>query len=76
MTIMRLELPDEVADAMRRKGLLTPDGATELLREALRSRAVEFIEAFAKETEARGIPPMSEAEIGAEIAAARKERGA
>lgn len=76
MSTMQLELPDEVAEAIRERGLLTPAGVTELLREALRSKALESIADFAAETDARGIAPFTEAEIDAEIRSARKGRQA
>ena len=71
---MQLQLPDEMAETIKREGLLTSDGLTELLREALRSRAFERIAAFAAETEARGISEMTAEEIQAEVDAARRER--
>ncbi|MCL2640540.1 MAG: hypothetical protein FWD53_06830 [Phycisphaerales bacterium] len=71
MTIMQLQIPDEVAETIRREGLLTSDGLTELLREAIRSRAFDRIAAFAAETETHGIPEMTTEEIQAEIDALR-----
>jgi hypothetical protein len=73
MTTLSLELPDEMAEAIRSKGLLTPAGVTELLREALSSQAMTFIADFARETEARGIAPLSDKEMAWEIHSARKE---
>ncbi len=73
MPTMQLELPEEVAEAIRGKGLLTSAGVTELLREALRSRALEQIADFARESEARGMTPFEEGEIGAEIQSARNQ---
>ncbi len=74
MTTINLELPDEVAEAIRNKGLLTSVGVTELLREALRSQALEYIADFATESETRGMTPFGEGEIEAEINLARKRR--
>ena len=71
---MQVQIPDEVAETIRREGLLTSDGLTALLREALRLRAFERIAAFAAETEARGIPEMTMEEIQTEIGASRRER--
>ena len=75
MTTMQVQLPDDVAETIRREGMLTPAGLADLLREALRMRAFERISAFASETSALGIPEMNEAEIAAEIAASRRESG-
>ena len=74
MTTMQVMLPDEMAETIKREGLLTSDGLTALLREALRSRAFERIAAFAAGTEARGIPEMTADEIQAEVDAVRRER--
>ncbi|MCL2001344.1 MAG: hypothetical protein FWG74_07915 [Planctomycetes bacterium] len=76
MPTINLELPDEVAKAIKDKGLLTSAGVTELLREALRSQALDYIADFAKESEARDIVPLEEKEIEAEIHSVRKGRQA
>ena len=76
MPTMTLELPDEVAEAIKDKGMLTSTGVTELLREALRSQALEYIADFVTESETRGIAPFGEGEIEAEIHLARKRRQA
>jgi hypothetical protein len=76
MPTMQVDLPDEVAEVMKDKGLLNSDGITELLREALRAQALDCITEFVNENERRGIVPFSEAEIEAEIQAVRKERQA
>ncbi len=76
MMIMQLELPDEVAEAIRDRGMLSSAGVTELLRGALRSQALDSIADFARETEALGFEPFSEEEIEEEIRAVRQGRRA
>lgn len=76
MTTLQLELPDEVAEAINDKGLLTSVGVTELLREALRSQALDYIADFAGESGARDVAPFTESDIEAEIQAFRKGRRA
>jgi post-segregation antitoxin (ccd killing protein) len=75
MTPVTVSLPDDLAQQAQAAGLLTENALEQLLRRALRqSRASTRLgEIFAK-LDALDEPPMSEAEVAQEIAAARAER--
>ena len=73
MTTIQIDLPDATAQAAREAGLLTPQALEQLLREAMRKRQVDRLFA-AMDKLATLEPPMTEAEIDAEIDAARAER--
>ncbi|MHB1539926.1 MAG: hypothetical protein ACYCUE_06725 [Steroidobacteraceae bacterium] len=73
MTTIQIDLPDATAQAAREAGLLTPQALEQLLREAMRKRQVDRLFA-AMDKLAALEPPMTEAEIDAEIDAARAER--
>ena len=73
MTTIQIDLPDATAQAAREAGLLTPQALEQLLREAMRKRQVDRL-FTAMDKLAALEPPMTEAEIDAEIAAARAER--
>ena len=74
MTTIQLEIPEDLAESIRRKGMLTQDGLREMLRDALRSKANAFIGEVTDRIERAGIPPMSDDEIQAEIDAMHAER--
>jgi len=73
MTTIQLEIPEDLAEPIRRNGQLNQEG----LRDALRVKANAFIDDITGRTERLGIPPMSEEEIQAAIDAvrSRKARG-
>ena len=71
MTTIQLELPDTMAESIRQKGLLNQNGLRQMLREALRSQAIDFFREYAAEGKRMGLVAMSEEEIQAEIDAAR-----
>lgn len=73
MTTIQIDLPDATAQAAREAGLLTPQALEQLLREAMRKRQVDRL-FVAMDKLAALEPPMTEAEIDAEINAARAER--
>jgi hypothetical protein len=73
MTTIQIDLPDATAQAAREAGLLTPQALEQLLREAMRKRQVDRL-FTAMDKLAALEPPMTEAEIDAEIDAARAER--
>jgi hypothetical protein len=74
MTTIQLELPDEMAETIRQEGLLTPEGLREMPRDALRSKALAFINDFVAENKRLGAVPMTTEEIQAEIDAMRAEK--
>ena len=73
MATIQIDLPDATAQAAREAGLLTRQALEQLLREAMRQRQVDRLFA-AMDKLAALEPPMTEAEIDAEIDAARAER--
>lgn len=75
MTKVQIELPDATAEAAQAAGLLTSEALDRLLSSALRRRqAGDWLLSIADEVAAAGVPPMSEAEIRAEVKAARDAR--
>ena len=73
LTKITISLPDDVARQARRAGLLRPDALAALLRHAMREGRIERLFDTMEKLSALE-PPLSEAEIAAEIEAARKER--
>ena len=76
MTELTVKLPDELARQIRAAGLLDEAALVKVFREALRKQAVGELFAALDEIEALKLPPMTEAEVQAEINAARAERRA
>ena len=74
MTELKVMLPDSLARDARKAGLLTQKAIEELLRDAMRRRAARAFLSNAQQVAKAKIAPMSEAEIQAEIDAARKAR--
>jgi hypothetical protein len=73
MTNITLSLPDDLAQQAKSAGLLRPEAIESLLREAMRKRQVD--ELFTTMGKLASLKPqLTEAEIDAEIAAARAER--
>ena len=76
MTELTVKLPDELARQVLAAGLLDEAALEKVFREALRKQAVGELFAALDEIEAAKLPPMTEAEVQAEIDAARAERRA
>ncbi len=73
MTNVTVSLPDDLAQAARSAGLLRDEAIATLLREAMKKRQVDqLFETMGKLSALE--PKLTEAEIDAEIAAARAER--
>ena len=73
MTHITVSLPDDLAQQARSAGLLSDEALASLLREAMQKRQVEQL--FDTMGKLAGLePPLTEAEIDAEIAVARTER--
>jgi hypothetical protein len=73
MTNITVSLPDELAQQAQSAGLLRPDAIERLLREAMKKRQVDqLFTTMGKLTALE--PALTEAEIDAEIDAARAER--
>ena len=71
---LKLNLPDTLANEAQAAGLLTPQAIERLLREAVRSKAVNELFETANRLAAANIPPMTMAEIQAEVDAVRRAR--
>jgi hypothetical protein len=69
-----LTLPDSLAREAEASGLLTPQGLEALLREEVQRRRVTQL--FEAADRLAALPPLTEAEVEAEIQAARAERRA
>ncbi|MFZ5844760.1 MAG: hypothetical protein ACOY3E_17890 [Pseudomonadota bacterium] len=76
MTKIQIEVPDNLAAAANRAGLLKPEAIERLLRDAVRRQAANELLAIADELTATDIPPMTLEEIQAEVDAVRAERRA
>ncbi len=74
MTELTVKLPDELASQIRAAGLLNDGALEKVFREALRKQAVGELFAALDEIKPLKPPPMTEAEVQAEIDAARAER--
>jgi hypothetical protein len=73
MTHITVSLPDDLAQQARSAGLLRDEAIATLLREAMQKRQVDrLFETMGKLASLE--PPLTEAEIDAEIDAARAER--
>ena len=71
---VQLTLPDRLAQEVEASGLLQPEALERLLRDELhRRRAGHFLET-ADRLAALDLPALTEAEVEAEIEAARRER--
>ena len=71
---LKLALPDNLAREAEAAGLLTPEAIERLLREEVRRRRVDRLFKAADRLAALDIPTLTEAEVEAEIRAARAER--
>lgn len=74
MTELTVKLPDELANQIRDAGLLDEAAVEKVFREALRKQAVGELFDALNEIESAKLPPMTEAEVQAEIDAVRAER--
>ena len=74
MTTLTIELPDELAEEARNKGLLAPDAIEAMIRETLRRRAAKELLEAADTLAAAEFSPLTLAEIQEEVNAVRAER--
>lgn len=72
----KVNLPDELAREAQANGLLTPESIESLLREELKRLRVSGLFAAADRLATLDTPPLTEAEVEAEIVAARQSRRA
>ncbi len=76
MTTVEISLPDSLAKEAKEAGLLTPEAIEQMVREAIRQRALgELKQAMDRMAAVEG-PVMTPEEIQEEIKAARAERRA
>jgi len=76
MTTLEINLPDNLAKEAQQAGLLTPEALEQMVREAIRRRALgELKQAMERMAAVEG-PEMTPDEIQQEINAARAERRA
>lgn len=72
--VVIITLPESLAREAEANGLLSPAEIEHLLRDALRKRRIEGLFAAADRLAALQLPPLTEAEVEAEIAAVRTHR--
>ena len=73
MTNITVSLPDELVQQAQTAGLLRPEAIEQLLREAMKKGQIDQL--FTTMTKLAALEPaLTEAEIDAEIAAARADR--
>lgn len=73
---LKVNLPDELAREAEANGLLTPESIETLLRDELKRLRVSSLFAAADRLANLDTPPLTEAEVEAEIVAARQSRRA
>jgi hypothetical protein len=73
---LKLTLPESLAEEAEAIGLLEPESFERLIREEIRRRRVEGFFVAADRLAGLSLPPLTEAEVEAEIRAARAERPA
>ncbi len=73
---LTLTLPDTLAREAEARGLLTAEALAALIRAEVQRRRVEQLFAAADQLAALPTPPLTEAEVEAEIQAVRSERRA
>ncbi len=73
---LKVNLPDELAREAEANGLLTPESIESLLRDELKRLRVSGLFAAADRLANLDTPPLTEAEVEAEIVAARQSRRA
>jgi len=69
---LKLKLPDSLVREAQASGLLTPEALEALLRDEVQRRRIGQL--FKAADRLAALPPMTEAEVEAEIRAARAER--
>jgi len=76
MTTLEIKLPDSLAKEAKKAGLLTPEAIEQMVREAIRQRALGELKQAMDRMAAVDGPVMTPEEIQEEIKAARAERRA
>lgn len=73
---LKLDLPEGLAQEAKNKGLLEPPAVERMLRAELRRNRIDQLFAAADRLAAQNLAPLTEAEVEAEIQAARSQRRA
>lgn len=73
---LKLDLSEALAQEAKSKGLLEPPAVERMLRAELKRNRVDQLFAAADRLASQNLPPMTEAEVEAEIQAARAQRRA
>ena len=73
---VKLNLPDQIAQAAQREGLLTGEAITRLVEEAVRREAGKKLLEAMRGLRAANVPPLTEDEVAAEVQAVRAARRA
>jgi hypothetical protein len=73
---LTLNLPDRLAREAQAAGLLTQEGLSELLKDAMRRRAAQALLAGAQRASDAGSKPLSMKDIQSEVNAVRRSRKA
>ena len=71
---LKLDLSEALAQEAKSKGLLEPPAVERMLRAELKRNRVDQLFAAADRLASQNLPPMTEAEVEAEIQAARAQR--
>ncbi len=74
MTTLTFELPDELAEEARSRGLFAPGAIEAMIRDTLRRSAMADLFDAADKLAAAEFPPLTMAEIQDEVNAVRMER--
>lgn len=74
MTTVQITLPDQLAEEAASAGLLRAERIEALLREQLRAERIARLRTARQKLAAEPLPPMTAAEIEAEISAYRAEQ--
>jgi hypothetical protein len=74
MTIVQIQLPDELAQDAQAAGLLTPEAMAAMLREQLKKQAGETLRAMWERTPREELTPEIEQMIVDEVRTVRTER--
>ena len=76
MTMIEIQLPDELAERARNAGLLSDSAIQQLLEDEIRRQAGRAFMQTARRIHEAGVPPMSDDEIVAEVRSVRAQRRA
>jgi hypothetical protein len=73
---IKLAMPNSVAQEAEARGLLEPESMEAMLRDEIRRRKIDRLFEAAESLKSVALPPLTEAEVEAEIQAVRSRRRA